>query len=673
GKRGITGPRAFASSRKVSLGLVTSLLLAMLSVIAVPTGAGAQTAPPFGAAAAPDLSFDRDAYGVFAGSPTVTTLTVSIDTAIDAGLSISTSPTGHFTFTGVTVVGFGGTTCTLFGGTSPSIGINVVSPGTGGCTVTIPVDRVLGTADGTMAVMTASLGDGSANSTLVAATTPTETPPATATITPTPTQTLTPIPTDTATTIPPTATPAGSQAFDQSTYALPVDGSVTAILTITLTGPTDLSTISIIGPAPLLTAAITSVATTGGVIYTVQSNGGNVSGTVSSPNAGTCTITLTLTTNPAFPDLEGSIIPLTSIVQGLLSAISTIHVGPASPTATLTPLPTDTAVPTDTATIAPTETATATGTAIPTDTVTIAPTETATATETAIPTDTVTIAPTETPVVTPSPIATDSPTVVPTATATIVSTGTVTTVPTAVPTSTATTGPTTTVVPPTEIATLLPTGTATTVSTETVPTATEILATSTTAPPTGTVAITGSITFTLSTADGGNVPDSTQVCVGGGTDVCQTIGASLSAAAVSPTTLTFADLAPGTYDVTVTNAAPYQDTAGSVVVTAGEATTSDIVLQLAEVTTTVEPTQPGAATPIATGTITPTQAPANGGGGGAAPAKPNVPSGGAPAVKALPNTGAGGGSSGASLTMLVLAIIAVIGAGVLNWRRRRTS
>jgi LPXTG-motif cell wall-anchored protein len=42
-------------------------------------------------------------------------------------------------------------------------------------------------------------------------------------------------------------------------------------------------------------------------------------------------------------------------------------------------------------------------------------------------------------------------------------------------------------------------------------------------------------------------------------------------------------------------------------------------------------------------------------------------------VKTLPNTGAGGGTSDASLTMLILAIAAVMGASVLTWRRRRMS
>ncbi|HEU0166121.1 MAG TPA: hypothetical protein VFQ54_13830, partial [Thermomicrobiales bacterium] len=171
---------------------------------------------------------------------------------------------------------------------------------------------------------------------------------------------------------------------------------------------------------------------------------------------------------------------------------------------------------------------------------------------------------------------------------------------------------------------------------------------------------------TISTGDGGDVPDSAQVCVG---DVCQTVGASVSSAAVSPATLTFGDLAPGIYDVTVTNAAPYQNSAGSIAITAGETTTSDIVLQVAAVT--VAPTRPGNATPITTVTVAPTNPSSGGdGGGGSAPSNPGAPSGGT-TVRALPNTGSGSSGSNGSL-LLLLSALAITGLG--GWaaiRRRR--
>jgi hypothetical protein len=193
--------------------------------------------------------------------------------------------------------------------------------------------------------------------------------------------------------------------------------------------------------------------------------------------------------------------------------------------------------------------------------------------------------------------------------------------------------------------------------------------------PTGTAETTGAAAVTLVTSDGGDVPDTTQVCVG---SACQTVGAGASAAAVSPKTLTFSDLAPGTYPVTVTNDAPYADAASTVTVTAGETARITITLEAVAAPTTVA-TEPGNATPVTTVTVMPTQgsgggvvvptnAPSNS-GGGVTPSKPNAPAGGT-TVKALPNTGTGQGGSSTSLVLLLLAMFAIAAAGTFAWRRR---
>ncbi|HEU0164342.1 MAG TPA: hypothetical protein VFQ54_04805, partial [Thermomicrobiales bacterium] len=275
--------------------------------------------------------------------------------------------------------------------------------------------------------------------------------------------------------------------------------------------------------------------------------------------------------------------------------------------------------------------------------------------------------PTPTETNTPVSTRTDTPTAVPSDTPN--PTGTGTTLPTGpgpvAPTPTSTTAPpTSTVIPSPD--TGAPNSTATIVPSVTV-------APSSTSVPTGTAETTGSVTLILTTSDGGPVPNGAIVCVG---DQCQAVGASVSSAAVG-TTLTFVGLDPGTYPLTVTNAAPYLDATGSVTVTAESTTNASIVLQLAAVTVTTVPTEPGAATPIVTGTAGPTQAPGDGNAiptqraGGSDGAAPPSRTDGAPAVKALPNTGAGGGSSDASLTLLLLAIVAVAGGGILTWRRRR--
>ncbi|HEU0165622.1 MAG TPA: hypothetical protein VFQ54_11315, partial [Thermomicrobiales bacterium] len=182
--------------------------------------------------------------------------------------------------------------------------------------------------------------------------------------------------------------------------------------------------------------------------------------------------------------------------------------------------------------------------------------------------------------------------------------------------------------------------------------------------PTGTVAAAGDVILTLSTGDGGSVPPGTKVCIA---DRCQTVGAEISGAAVSDATLRFATLAPGTYPLAITNAAPYQDATGNVTIADGQTTAVDIVLERAAATT---PTEPGAATPIVTraATIAPTREP---GGGAAVSPGQKAPSGNGQVVTSLPNTGSGAQSPTASVALLVLAMAAILGACVLNWRRRR--
>jgi hypothetical protein len=176
---------------------------------------------------------------------------------------------------------------------------------------------------------------------------------------------------------------------------------------------------------------------------------------------------------------------------------------------------------------------------------------------------------------------------------------------------------------------------------------------------------TGIAIVTLSTSDGGPVPAGSIVCVG---DVCKTVGAAISSAAadVSPVTLTFADLEPGTYPVTVTNAAPYADANEHMTVSGGETTRLSIVLEAASAPTTM-PTEPGNATPITTVTVVPT----HGSGGSGASSKPESPAGGNEiSVKALPNTGSGSDTTASRFMLLLMAMLAVGAAATVAWRSR---
>jgi len=184
---------------------------------------------------------------------------------------------------------------------------------------------------------------------------------------------------------------------------------------------------------------------------------------------------------------------------------------------------------------------------------------------------------------------------------------------------------------------------------------------------TGTVAATGSAEIARSTSDGGDVPDTAQVCAG---TVLPTV--PVTSTSVSTTTLTFPDLAPGTDDVTVTNAVPYQHTTSTNPISGGETQSRDTVLQRAAVT--MLPPQIGAAASISTTTIAPTSPPAgrndDSGVGRIVPTNASSPTGGAPQVVAHLNTGAGHDDSSSSIVILLLAILMVVRAGTFTWRRR---
>jgi LPXTG-motif cell wall-anchored protein len=523
-------------------------------------------------------------------------------------------------------------------------------------------------------------------------------------------------------------------AFDQSSYTLLDTGApTTGVLTITLNGPTTARPFSVIPVIFDFDFTVLSAVGSPGVSCTDPIGGTSFSGTISSTQAGTCTFTFTVATSHASSATYSP--GLFANASGIESArADLIVIEPA----TFTPTDTPTAVPTTTVTTTPSladtmafdqpsyvfpengdVTVTFTVTintpnGIPLENLSVYSLMAVTNVELlsitpsggvtcALPTsfgsgvngtisatgpgsctaivrislntsfppgtvfqvigyeddlgtvqsDLVVTALTPTPSETPTTEPTDTATTVPT------STPTATTAPTEVPTSisTATSAPSTaTVSPPT--ATTVPTEISSTVA-------------STQAP-----IVTGSVSLTLTTADGGDVPDSTQVCVG---SVCQTVGASVSSAAVSPTTLTFTNLDPGTYAVTVTNDAPYANAASTVTVTAGETAQITITLEAVAAPTTVV-TEPGNATPITSVTIVPTQgsgggggvvptSPPTSGGGGVTPSRPNAATGGT-TVKALPNTGSGQGGSSTSLIMLLLAMLAVGTAGTLAWRRR---
>src|SRR5690606_30797440 len=116
---------------------------------------------------------------------------------------------------------------------------------------------------------------------------------------------------------------------------------------------------------------------------------------------------------------------------------------------------------------------------------------------------------------------------------------------------------------------------------------------------------TGNLELTLFTVDGGQIPTGTEVCV---ETICESADV-LAAAIDSGTVLTIAGFDPGTYYLTVQNAAPYLDASGIVTFSAGLTATAAITLALpdptATATATATPTATSTATATATSTVTP--------------------------------------------------------------------
>jgi len=394
----------------------------------------------------------------------------------------------------------------------------------------------------------------------------------------------------------------------------------------------------------------------------------------------------------------GTTFPSTGPAVTACHAIVITSAATETPTATATSTPTETPTATPTNTPEPTSTATPTNTPEPTATYTptATPTDvppTATYTPTATPTDvppTATYTPAATPTDVP-PTATYTPTETPEPTATFTEVPTETPTPTATnvpPTDTFTPEPTATETAPTE--TVTPEPSATAVPSETpapFPSETSVPAPTATEVPTEVPAVSGAIVV-LDTGDGAEIPDGALVCVA---DQCQSVGASaVSAAAASGTSLTFDNLAPGTYVVTLTNAAPYADATGSVTVPEDGYGELRLTLTIAQIPTEVpaEPTAtvPGAATPIATDPAEPTvPAPApTEPGSGPAPTSPptnggsngGVSSAGGgnaagPSVSALPNTGTGTTSSSTPSWAILTGALLIVAIAGIGWRRRR--
>jgi hypothetical protein len=191
---------------------------------------------------------------------------------------------------------------------------------------------------------------------------------------------------------------------------------------------------------------------------------------------------------------------------------------------------------------------------------------------------------------------------------------------------------------------------------------------------------TGSVALTITTEDGGAIPTGASITVGSETVVAS--GAEVSGAdTASGTTFTFSNLAPGTQPIQVTNAAPYADFTGSVVVTAGQASASSIELILAAApgeTPTATPTLEASPSPSPSPSVTPGTGHVGPGNPDAAPTATATAAAGdgtqgeqpAGGVTQLPSTGQGSTSSGSIATLLMLAAVALLAAGALAARKR---
>ncbi|HWK81582.1 MAG TPA: hypothetical protein VNP95_12475, partial [Thermomicrobiales bacterium] len=241
--------------------------------------------------------------------------------------------------------------------------------------------------------------------------------------------------------------------------------------------------------------------------------------------------------------------------------------------------------------------------------------------------------------------ATESPTATPTETATATVTETPTTTPTETPT--ATTAPT-----ETETATAPASATPT------------VTATATSVQPTITATVTpalAALTVTVRSSDGSTLPDGLQVCLD---ETCQPVDSGIAStvlvalAAPSGSQVFFADLAPGSYTVSLRTADGITVDRANVTLVAGESGAITLVYRVLPTST--------ATTPVTTVTSTATVAPS-----------PTAAPTNAAMVSALPNTGSGpagpdhGGNRVPGL-MLALVLAATIAAGfALRPRRAR--
>ncbi|MGB3306789.1 MAG: hypothetical protein WBA63_11435, partial [Thermomicrobiales bacterium] len=185
----------------------------------------------------------------------------------------------------------------------------------------------------------------------------------------------------------------------------------------------------------------------------------------------------------------------------------------------------------------------------------------------------------------------------------------------------------------------------------------------------------GDVTLTLQTVDGAEIPSTARVCIG---NVCRQMSDNeVRMAVTGPRTLTFGALPSGTHPLLITGAHPYADVIDEVTVEEGRIATVTVVLVHAPL-----PTITATTVPMGTELAVPTMP--GDGTGGASPGgtAASAPSGhtrpvtggerpagsGSVAVNALPRTGAGHTSS-ASITLLLVSGLIVVGAAGLAWRR----
>jgi len=185
-------------------------------------------------------------------------------------------------------------------------------------------------------------------------------------------------------------------------------------------------------------------------------------------------------------------------------------------------------------------------------------------------------------------------------------------------------------------------------------------------------ALPGQAGIVLTTSDGQPVPDTTTVCL----DTRCELASALVAAVDSGATLTFDDVAPGTYAITVQDAAPYLDASGSIVIAPGSVSTVDLLLVLPDPTATVIPSPSATQTP--TVAIEPTVTPTTQQEGIVIPPPQptstatvtSTPVDDAPVapVSQLPGTGTGTRTSHAPAFLAVMLAAVVLAAAVMPGR-----